>query len=357
MGGHRRAAAGIGAMLVAALAPAAAGRAAPPQRVMSINLCADALVLSLVPPQRIASVTYLSRSSSNAYEARLARRLPVNHGAAEEVLAQRPDLVIASVYGDPATRALLKRTGVRVLDLPPTNSFDDIRAVTRQVGRAVGEEARAEAMIARMDATLAELARTAPARRIRVAGWDGGGSVPGKGGLFDAILTAAGGENVAATMHGDRAATFDLEQLLAARPDMLAQGDAGVGAPSLRGAANGHPVLRRLYDGRRIVYPELLYSCGVPPVRRRRGSPCAPRCWRRHLQDTDDEARASVGGGGAAAASPCPAPASPSVADRRRGWPGGAGRGRPGRCARPRGRRSGRWSPRPSSGPGWRPSS
>ena len=231
---------------------------------MSLSLCTDALVLSLLPPERIASVTYLSGSSSNSALADLARKVGVNYGTAEEVLAQKPDLVIAGIYTTAAPRMLLKRIGASLIELPPAEDFGQIRAVTRELGAAVGETARSEALIAHMDATLAQLARSRPTRRITVVGWDGGGSVPGKDTLFDAILTAAGGVNIAADMHGARAGSFDLEQLLAVHPDVLAYGDANADKPALRTIAAQHPVLRRLYAGRRVVYPELLYSCGVP---------------------------------------------------------------------------------------------
>ena len=239
--------------------------AAPPQRIMSINLCADALVLALVPPNRITSVTFLARQSTDPVLAVEARAVGVNHGAAEEVLAQHPDLVIASVSAGPGVRVLTRRAGVRLIELPATNNFADVRAVTRQVGQAVGEGARAEALIAGMDATLAQLARTGPRRRIRVAQWDGGGFSEGRGTLFDAILTAAGGANVAADLPAAQAGALDVEQVLAARPEVLAQGDEGSRAPSLRGMASAHPALRRLYAGRRrVTYPELPFSCGTP---------------------------------------------------------------------------------------------
>ena len=51
---------------------------------------------------------------------------------------------------------------------------------------AVGEQARGEALIARMDAGLRALAAHRPARALTVAEWGGGGFVPGTGGLFDA---------------------------------------------------------------------------------------------------------------------------------------------------------------------------
>jgi iron complex transport system substrate-binding protein len=230
---------------------------------MSMMLCTDALLLTLVPPERITSVTYLSRSRSNSMLWAQAQRVGVNHGLAEEVLAERPDLVLAGIYTTPETRAVLKRYSMPLLEVPPAEDFEQIRQVTRQVARAVGEEERGEQLLSRMDATLRELSLTRPVRPIRVLGWDGGGSVPGQGTLFDAILRAAGGINIGA-LPGMRGGSFGIERLLLARPDVLAFGDATLDTPSLRTDAAQHSLIMALYGRRRVSYPELLYSCGLP---------------------------------------------------------------------------------------------
>ena len=150
---------------MAALAVSGAANAAePPQRIMSLSLCTDQLLLQLVPKDRITSVTYLSRSSEYSYLSAEAEAVPINYGNSEEVLSERPDLVLAGTFAAAPTRMLLKRVGISLVEVPPAESFDQIRANTRLVAQVVGAEEKGEALIAEMDATLAELARTAPAR-------------------------------------------------------------------------------------------------------------------------------------------------------------------------------------------------
>jgi iron complex transport system substrate-binding protein len=151
-----------------------------------------------------------------------------------------------------------------VTEIPPANSFAEIRAVTRTVAHAVGEDARGEALLARMDATLQALAQTKPKVTIRVAAWDGGGGVPGRGTLFDAILAAAGGRNIASSGNGEEDSHFGIERLLFAQPDVLLYGAEAHATPALRTDADQHPILLRAFGARRITYPEVLYSCGVP---------------------------------------------------------------------------------------------
>ena len=50
-----------------------------------------------------------------------------------------------------------------------------------------------EKLIADMDEKLRALKASAPKQTIRVAGWGGGGFVPGRSTLFNDVLEAAGG--------------------------------------------------------------------------------------------------------------------------------------------------------------------
>jgi iron complex transport system substrate-binding protein len=245
------------------LLPTAGLWALPPQRVMSINLCSDQLLLDLLPSERITSVTYLSREPYESYMSDAAWRVGVNHGMAEEVVRERPDLVLAGLYTAPATRQLLKAVGIPVLEMEPANTFDEIRNQTRQLGRILGVEERAEQLIQKMDAKLKQLSDSAPRQPITIIAWEGAGFVPGKGTLTDAIFSAAGAINLGASP-GLRIGRFDAEALLLKHPDLLAYGNADVAAPSLHSASLNLSVIQRQYVGRQIVYPELLYSCGLP---------------------------------------------------------------------------------------------
>ena len=235
----------------------------PPQRIMSLNVCTDLILLQLAPRDRIASVTFLAPEGAKALFPGLADGIALNHGSAEDIVRARPDLILDSALGSPLTPAMARRVGARVVAVKNADSFDDIRQILRQVGAAVGEPARAEALIGRMDATLADLAAHPPARRLRVVAWSGGSAVPGKGSLTDAIITAAGAVNIAARP-GVAESSFGVEELLVARPDALLFGGASLGQPSLLTDEGQHRVVRRLYAGRRIAYNDVAHTCGLP---------------------------------------------------------------------------------------------
>jgi iron complex transport system substrate-binding protein len=256
----------VASCLLASLLGMTPGRADPvPQRVMSLSMCTDALLLELLPPERIASLSFYAHQSPSLSVWPQAARIPVNYGTAEEVLALKPDMVLTGTYTTPAARRILRSGGFAILEVPPADDFVAIRRVTRLVAHALARDPVAVELLARMDATLGLLADSRPAHPIRVVAWGEGGSIPGRGTLFDAILQAAGGINIA---HGkDPAAAyaaFDLEQLLRAEPDVIAYSSGTLDTPGLNTDLAVHPVLLRHFAGRRITYPAALYACGTP---------------------------------------------------------------------------------------------
>jgi iron complex transport system substrate-binding protein len=239
-------------------------RAAPkPMHIMSVDECTDLLLLQMVPKARIASVTFLAHDGVNALFPGADAGVPTNHGTSEDVINQRPDLILAGDFATPMTRKLAKQIGIPIVDVKSANDFDDVRTAVRQVGTAVGEPQRAENIIRQMDATLTDLARTKPKHPLRVVSWSGGNYVAGKETLTNAIIQAAGALNIAA-QPGASDSTFDVEQLLEAQPDALLYGGDRAGKPSLHSDEAQHPLVRRLYGDRRIAVNDTAYACGLP---------------------------------------------------------------------------------------------
>lgn len=235
-----------------------------PLHVMSMNQCSDQILLALLPPERIVSVTWLSRDPQGSMMPAAARRVGVNHGLAEEVVRQQPDLVIVSSFMAPATRGLLHRMGWPMIEVSDAPSFDRIRALTRQIAAAVDERARGEALIAAMDRKLALLARD-PAPPLRVAAWDGSGFSAQPGSLYDAVLGAAGAINVANLPPANGYGRPDTEVLLAAAPQLLIQG--GYDRMGLRENIAHHPLVRRFWGrDRTLVIKQSYYLCGTPSI-------------------------------------------------------------------------------------------
>ncbi len=229
-----------------------------PKRIMSLNICTDQLLLALAPESRIASLTFMAREQGPRTLWPQAGRIPVNYGSAEEVLAAHPDLVLAGPFLPPLTRALLARSGAKVVEVPLAENFAQIRAVTRLVAHAIGEDRRGEVLLARMDAQLREAAAHRPAMPVRVAEWGNGGQVPGGAGLFGTLLRTAGARNITAG-----GGYYDVEALVAQKPQALLYSDAYRGLASLRADQDDHPALTGRLPH---IYYSAFYGCGVPQL-------------------------------------------------------------------------------------------
>ncbi len=255
----------LGAASCAGANPDVPRATAHPVRVMSLNQCTDQLVLALLPPERIASVTWLSRNPGSSLMAGAARRVGINHGLAEEVLAQKPDLVIAGSYTTPGVRNTLKRLGYPLVEIDNADSIADVRWITRQVAAAVDERPRGEALIAYMDAKLAGLAldRGPP---LRVVAWDRSGFSAGEGTLYDAVLTAAGARNLARAPMAVDYRNPDIETLLRANPALIVQGSGEPAGFSLGNDVMGHRLVRRYWGNRMLGIPQAYYVCGTPAL-------------------------------------------------------------------------------------------
>ncbi len=251
------------ALLVGALGLSATPANARPVRVMSISECSDQLVLALADTKTITSVTWLSRDPEGSYMWRAAERVRINHGLAEEVVRDRPDLVIAGSYSTPATRALLLKLHYPLLVLDPANSFEDIRRQVRTVALALGEQGRGRGLIAHMDTALARLGseRSPP---LRVAAWDGAGFSAAPGSLYDTLLRAAGARNVTADTQGRGGSTPEVEKLIATAPQLLVAGAPAFQRPALQTEVAHHPLVRRYWSDRTLIVPLSAYNCGTP---------------------------------------------------------------------------------------------
>src|SRR3546814_16554437 len=72
--------------------------AAQPRRIVSMNMCADQLLIELADRGQIAALTELSRDPVLSFHADRAQSYPVADSRAEEVPMMRPDLIASTPF-------------------------------------------------------------------------------------------------------------------------------------------------------------------------------------------------------------------------------------------------------------------
>lgn len=253
----------IAALLICGVSTAVSSA---PQRIVSLNLCADELVLRLAP-ENVKSVTWLARDPTLSNVSALAQSVPVNQGLAEDIVPLAPDLVIVGEFTTRATVALLRRLGTPVLEIGVPNSVEQALAQITAVAAALGRSQRGAQMVDEITAKLAALATTAATglQRPMAAVYQPNGFTIGQGSLVNDLMRRAGLRNLAVERRIDNYGQLPLELLLFSQPDLLIVNDASDRSPAMAYEILRHPALRRSYDDARVVsVPSAWWSCAGP---------------------------------------------------------------------------------------------
>src|SRR5262249_31091186 len=126
----------------------------------------DEMLVELADPEDIVSLSPMVFDAGVSTATDRAARFADNGATAEEIVREKPDLVLAGLYSSPVTIGLLRRLGYRVEQVPIVESLAAVPPVVRRVAGLIGQEERGERWIAEMDRALAAVA---PAARPTVA--------------------------------------------------------------------------------------------------------------------------------------------------------------------------------------------
>ena len=222
--------------------------------VASLNLCADEYLLLLARSDEIASVSFLSQYPLESPLWRIARRHHSNRGSIEDVLNQRPHVLLTMGGGGRATALIARRLGIRVVDLKHVSSPEDVGANLRTVAAALGEPNGAAPWIARLNA----LGRSSPrsARDTILLASTGDSLSPGSAGAK--WLRLAGLEQ--RPLSEGRAT---LETLLTRPPQVLVRSNYRLGQVSRGTRWLDHPIVRRM-PSHRMVTDGRAWTCMGP---------------------------------------------------------------------------------------------
>jgi len=255
-------------MLLVLLAATAPVVGAKPERIVSIGLCTDQLLLMLAERDQIASVSLWASDPNMSYMLDAVGDIPSNNASIEEILRFEPDLVLASEFVGWDTIRLLRQLGYRVEQLPVATSIEQIYTQLRQFGDWTGNPDSARLAIAQMQAELAATrARYAhrPARSVII--YAPNGYTSGANTLEHDLFVQAGYRNLAAEMGIDGFRAISLETLVAADPDVLLIDRRLSQQVSLATARLTHPVLDKLLREREFLdIPTPLRICAGPMI-------------------------------------------------------------------------------------------
>lgn len=250
---------GGGAALWAASASTPVKAPAIPKRIVSINLCADQLVLALADRSQISGLTHNATDAEMSGEAAKARGLPLLSNSAEQILAIEPDLIVGMPASRSAALRALPEQSYPLLDLDTANTLDEIYTSIRQTAVAVGHPERGTALVARMRGEIADLPK--PGKGRVAAYYQRRGYMTGTGTLIDELMARVGLVNLAGKLGKPPLSQLSLEEMVAAQPDYLIVESATDKVTDQGSEMLHHPALK---DIPRISVPQAWTVCGSP---------------------------------------------------------------------------------------------
>jgi iron complex transport system substrate-binding protein len=253
-------------LLVALLVMASPlARADAPTRIVSLNQCLDAILVELVPTERIAAISHYSRDPVRSPIAALAQRLPITYESAEEIVALRPDLVLASRHSAIPTRNALRRVGIHYELFDVAFSVQESLAQIRRIAALVDSAAAGEALVARIERAIetARLPQGAP--RLTAAVYGSGGNTAGANTVTNDLMQTVGLENLAARFGLKTHQPMQLELLMAAPPDLLLVAEIPGEAGTQDARIVQHRALRKLAS-KRWDFPMRFMYCSGPTI-------------------------------------------------------------------------------------------
>ncbi len=247
---------------------AANGAAVGPQRIVSIGLCTDQLLLMMAQRSQIASLTSSATSLQMSYMADAVGDIPLNNASVEEIIPYRPDLIVGSHFAARDTTRFLRQLGydVKLAALPKT--IEEIYTLLTRFGEWTGNQTRAASMIAKMKHEIAEIQARYAHRPVKsMIIYSPNGYTIGANTLENDVLKYAGFRNLSAEMGIVGFRKISLEKVIEAKPDFLQLDNHIFNRDSLASSYLGHPVLDKIVDNKEFLFiPSRLRACAGPMV-------------------------------------------------------------------------------------------
>jgi len=191
----------------------------PPERVISLGpVTTEEIYLLSSQDKLVADTIYCVRPP----EAKLKEKIgSIEDFNLEKIVSLKPDLVLATELTNPQAVAKLRSLGVRVENIPNARNFGDICRTFLTLGRLLGKEKQAQAIIAKVQAQVEVLkAVVVHAPKVSVIVQVGSNPlvVVGRNTFPDDFIQSAGGTNA---VKAQGYLQYSMEKVLGDNPEVM----------------------------------------------------------------------------------------------------------------------------------------
>lgn len=198
-----------------------------PERIMTLGMGTDGIVLGLVPPEKMVSVNSLADDPCSSNIVDLAKKIKNKHRnpSAEYVMSLQPDVVFAYEWTKSEYIDTMRDLGIKVVVLKGPRTIGDVKRNITTVAAALQETQQGNRLIAAMDKELEALKI-----KLKKHNYESNKRVlllslmqtyGGKGCLYDELCKESGVINCLsdAGLHNGQALTK--EMILKMQPDVI----------------------------------------------------------------------------------------------------------------------------------------
>lgn len=200
---------------------------AKPQRILTMSMSTDEVMLGLVETERMAAVNAMLDDPHSSNVVELGRKVAtkIRYPSVEEIASLQPDLVIIPDWGDLSRVAALRDLGIPVVVCKGARSLQEVKDTITLLAQAAGEPQRGEILLQKMEEKLTEITakvQEIPASERRsvvlislMKGYGGSGC------CFDEACQLAGVINGRAAAGIKNGEEMSKEKLVEINPDIL----------------------------------------------------------------------------------------------------------------------------------------
>lgn len=222
------------------VAPTKVNYSKHPMRIASLSPCVDAILYEIADENQILGLSHYSfDEKSSSIDVNYAKKFKPLSGGAEDIIAIKPDLVIAGSHISPQTIAQLNKLEIPVFTVGSPQTIEEAKTQINDIAQKIDQEERGKIFISKIDKAIIN-AKTDDNQKPKAIMFQGGGIVPGAGTLGDEMLKTAGFENVASQYSNSAYNVLTLENLLFNPPQIMLS-DANFN----NGRVISHPALKK----------------------------------------------------------------------------------------------------------------
>ena len=195
-------------------------------RIVSLTLSGDEMLLGLVPENRIAGLSGKineDKEISNVVDK--AKKFPKVEGNEEVLMSLEPDLIIVADWLSKRITDIGAITGAKVYFYKTPNSYEEQKKLIRDLANLVEEKENGEKLIKNMDDRLKALqnkiTKNYKGAKPRILMYTSFGTTSGKNTTFSDMVKLINGVNVVAEAGIDRFKDISKEKVIELNPDII----------------------------------------------------------------------------------------------------------------------------------------